>query len=308
MSKIIQWLKDPFLLFSIFVHKFIKGKAHFLSDKCYLSLLYRASFRKKLDWKNPQTFNEKLQWQKLYDRNPLYSLLVDKYEVKKYVEEQIGKEYIIPTIGVWYKFEDIDFSMLPNQFVLKCTHDSGGLVIVRDKSKLDIEAARKKINKSLKNNFYWPSREWPYKKVKPRIIAEQYMEDEETGELRDYKFFCFNGSPKYLFIASDRSKGNSEVKFDYFDMEFNRLPMRQAAHPNSTYDIKRPITFDLMKSLAKKLSENLTQVRIDLYEINGKVFFGEFTFFHHGGFVPFIPESYDLEWGQQIKLPISKQE
>lgn len=302
MKKIFRIIKDPFLLFSIFVHKFIKGKARFLSDKCYLSLLYLASFRKRLNWNNPKTFNEKLQWLKINDRQPLYSKLVDKYEVKKYVAEIIGDKYIIPTLGVWESFDEIDFSLLPNQFVLKCTHDSGGLVVVKDKSQLNKEGARKKLEDSLNKNFYWNSREWPYKNVKPRIIAEKYMEDYETGELRDYKFFCFNGTPEYLFIASDRSKGNSEVKFDYFDADFNRLEMRQSVHPNSTYYIKRPRTFDIMKELASKLSQGIIQVRIDLYEINGQVYFGEYTFFHHGGFVPFIPDRVDLEWGEKIIL------
>lgn len=304
MKKLIRWIKDPFLIYSIFVHKYLKGRVHFLSDKCYLSLLYLASFRKLPNWENPQTFNEKLQWLKIHDRKSLYTTLVDKYEVKKYVADKIGEAYVIPTIGVWEHFDDIDFSKLPNQFVLKCTHDSGGLVIVKDKRQLDLDAVRKKIESSLKQNFYWQSREWPYKNVKPRIIAEQYMEDKETGELRDYKFFCFNGTPQYLFIASDRSKGKSEVKFDYFDIDFNRMPMRQAVHPNSTYEITRPKRFDEMIELASNLSKDLIQVRIDLYEINGKVYFGEYTFFHHGGFVPFIPSECDLEWGEKIFLPL----
>lgn len=303
MNKILKLIKDPFLLFSVFVNKYIKGKAKYLSDKAYLSLMYCAAFRKYMNWTNPQSYNEKLQWLKLYDHNPLYVSLVDKYEVKRYVADLIGEEFIIPTLGVWDKFDDIDFNKLPNQFVLKCSHDSGGLVIVKDKSKLDFSVAKDTIDNCLKRNFYWISREWPYKAVRPRIIAERYMEDSETRELRDYKFFCFNGEPKYLFIASDRSKGNKEVKFDYFDVNFNRLPMRQAAHPNSNYDIRRPKTFDEMLSLAKVLSKGLIQVRIDLYEINGKVYFGEYTFFHHGGFVPFIPEKYDYEWGNEIKLP-----
>lgn len=305
MKKIIRLIKDPFLIYSILVHKYIKNNAHFLSDKCYLTLLYIASFRKFPNWKNPQTFNEKLQWLKLYNRNPLYSTLVDKYEVKRYVAKKIGEEYIIPTLGVWDSFDDIDFNSLPNQFVLKCTHDSGGLVIVKDKSNLDVNAAKEKIEKSLKRNFFWQGREWPYKNVKPRIIAEKYMVD-INGELKDYKFFCFNGKVTYLFIASDRNKEDSEVKFDYFDIDFNRLNMRQAIHPISNYKIEQPDNFDKMKELAEKLSRGIPQVRIDLYNINNMIYFGEYTFFHHGGLVPFVPESYDLEWGSKIVLPNEK--
>ena len=159
---------------------------------------------KKLNLKNPQTFNEKLQWLKLYDRKPIYTTMVDKYEVKQFVANIIGEEYIIPTLGVWNSFDDIDFDSLPDRFVLKTTHDSGGVVICSDKRKLDLDTARKKLTKSLKNNFYYQGREWPYKNVKPRIIAEKYVIDDITGELRDYKFFCFDGDPKFMFIATER--------------------------------------------------------------------------------------------------------
>lgn len=297
MSDIIKIIKNPY---RILAH-LIKGKDRFLSDKTYLNILYRACFGKPINWKKPQTYNEKLQWLKIYDRNPLYTTLVDKYEVKKYVAERIGAEHIIPTLGVWEHFNDIDFEKLPDQFVLKCTHDSGGLVIVQDKSKLDIETAKTKIEKSLKRNYYWSSREWPYKHVKSRIIAEKYMVD-IAGDLKDYKLFCFNGKVYYLFIASDRNKPGEEVKFDYFDRDFNRLPLRQAVHPNSSYDIKKPENYEGMVTLAEKLSVGLPQVRVDFYDINGKIYFGEYTFFHHGGFVPFIPEKYDWEWGGKMNL------
>ena len=301
MASIKKLLKNPAKI----VHILNKLKlSRLLNDKHYLRLAYKASFGKKLDLENPKTYNEKLNWLKLYDRNPLYTTLVDKYEVKAYVADKIGEEYIIPTLGVWDKFEDIDFDKLPEKFVLKCTHDSGGLAICRDKSTFDVEAAKKKIKKSLKRNFYYYGREWPYKNVKPRIIAEEYMEDEETAELRDYKFFCFDGVSKALFIASDRQKAGEEVKFDFFDIDFNHLPFTQG-HPNAKVLPEKPKCFDEMRSLAEKLSKGLVQARIDFYEANGKVYFGEITLFHHNGMMPFAPEEWDYKFGEMIKLPIA---
>src|SRR5699024_8410056 len=181
-----------------------RGLLNWLPDKIYLKICFRAKMRRKIDFSNVRTYNEKLQWLKINDRNPIYTKMVDKYEVREYIANHIGEEYLIPLIGVYDSFEEINFNELPNQFVLKCTHDSGGLVICKDKSKLDIEAARKKINDSLKRNYYYLFREWPYKNVKPRVICEKYMVDEFEKELKDYKFFCFNGKPKALFVASDR--------------------------------------------------------------------------------------------------------
>lgn len=299
MSSVKKLLKNPAKI----VFLFDKLKINWLlPSKTYLKLKYKAFTGKKLNLKDPQTYNEKLQWLKLYNKNPIYTTMVDKYEAKKYVAERIGEEYIIPTLGVWDKFDDIDFGALPNQFVLKCTHDSGGLVIVKDKSTFNKEKAKKKIEKSLKTNFYLWGREWPYKNVKRRIIAERYMEDTETQELRDYKFFCFDGEVKALFIATDRGKIDEETKFDFYDEEFNHLPFLHG-HPNATKEIKKPINFEKMKELASKLAEGFPHVRVDLYEIDGKIYFGELTFFHHCGFVPFEPEEWDYKFGSWIKLP-----
>lgn len=274
---------------------------NWMPDKAYLKWKYAAIMNKKLDLKNPKTFNEKLQWLKLYDRKPIYTTMVDKYEVKKYVADRIGKEYIIPTLSVWEKFEDIDFDALPNQFVLKCTHDSGGLVICRDKEKLDQVAAKKKIERSLKRDFYMEHREWPYKNVKPRIIAEQYMEDEKTAELRDYKFFCFDGNVKALFIATDRQKQGEEVKFDFFNENFEHLDFRQG-HPNASVYPEKPENFDKMCQLAGQLSKGFPQLRVDFYEVNGKIYFGELTFYHFAGLTPFNPEKWDEIFGSWIDL------
>ena len=278
-----------------------------LSDKAYLKFTYRVKFGRRLDLDDPKTYNEKLQWLKLFNRKPDYTTMVDKYAVKDYVAEKIGEKYIIPTLGVWDSFEDIDFDKLPDQFVLKCTHDSGGLAICRDKSSFDKNAAKEKIEKSLKYNYYKKGgREWPYKDVPRRIIAEQYMEDEKTQELRDYKFFCFDGEVKALFIASERYS-NEETKFDFFDADFNHLPFTNG-HPNAKVLPEKPVCFEEMKELAAKLSVGIPQARIDFYEVNGKVYFGEITFFHWGGMKPFDPEEWDYKFGEWIKLPIDSPE
>lgn len=281
------------------VLKKIKYFLRFLPDKTYIKLYYYMQFKKKCNLDNPVTYSEKLNWLKLNDRKTEYTNLVDKYEVKKIVSNIIGEEYIIKTLGVWDNFDDIDFEELPNQFVLKCTHDSEGIVIVKDKKKLNIKEARKKINKAMKYNFYYIGREWPYKNVKPRIIAEEYMEDHVDKELRDYKFFCFSGEPKLMFVATGRSSGKTQ--FDFFDMDFNHLELIQH-YPNSKTPIKKPANFEKMIELSKQLSKNLKHVRVDFYEVDGKVYFGELTFYHFSGFQPFTPEEWDKKLGDMIKL------
>lgn len=298
-KRIINILKNPLRLFMTFGHR---GWFNWINDKTYLQIAYRIAMGKKLPLDNPQTYNEKLQWLKLYDRKPEYTLMVDKFEAKKYAARIVGEQHIIPTLGVWDRFDDIDFDKLPNQFVLKCTHDSGGLIICKDKTKLNKEKARSVINGCLKNNYYWGQREWPYKDVKPRIIAEKFMVDESGYELKDYKWFCFDGEPKALFIATDRGVKGEETKFDFFDMEFNHLPFTNG-HPNANKEIKRPTGFDEMRVLAKKLSKGIPHVRVDFYDINGHIFFGELTFFHWSGMTPFVPEEWDYTFGSWIKLP-----
>ena len=274
----------------------------FLPDVPFLKLKYRVAMKKKLNLKKPVTYNEKLQWLKLHDRKPIYTDMVDKFEAKRYVAERIGEEYIIKTLGVWDHFDEIDFDKLPERFVLKCTHDSGGLVIVKDKNNLDKAAAKEKIEKCLKRNFYYAGREWPYKNVKPRVLAEEYMEDSKTAELRDYKFFAFNGKVKALFIASERQKENEETKFDFFDAEYNHLPVRNG-HPNAEIPPEKPKNFEKMKAFAEKLSEGIPHLRVDFYEVDGKIYFGELTFSHWSGMVPFEPEEWDKTFGDWIELP-----
>lgn len=277
------------------------GLYGWMSDEKYIKKKYKIKMGKELKLNPPITYNEKLQWIKLHDHNPLYTTLVDKYAVKNYVANLIGEKYIIPTLGVWDKFDDIEFEKLPDQFVLKCTHDSGGLVICKDKTKFNRDMAKKLIEKCLKRDFYQFGREWPYKNVAHRIIAEQYMEDSRFKELRDYKFFCFNGEVKALFVATERQKTGEDVKFDFFDSEFNHLEVKQG-HENAILLPEKPNCFDEMKVLASKLSKGLREVRVDLYEVNGKIFFGELTFFHHGGWTPFFPEEWDYKFGEWIEL------
>lgn len=300
-KKLRKLLDNPLSIIPSLGHR---GWFNWMNDEAYLKMLYRVKMKESLDLEHPQTYNQKLQWLKLYDRKPEYTQMVDKYEAKKYVARIIGEEHIIPTLGVWERFEDIDFDKLPNQFVLKCTHDSGGLVICKDKVQLNKEKARTLITSCLKNNYFWGLREWQYKNVRPRIIAEQYMED-ESGELKDYKFFCFDGEAKAMFIATDRSNPNEETKFDFYDMDFKHLPFTNG-HPNATKSIKKPRGFDEMKILAAELSKGIPHVRVDLYDINGHIYFGEMTFSHWSGFVPFVPAEWDTTFGSWIKLPTTK--
>lgn len=272
---------------------------HTMPTKAYLKLKYRVVFKKPLDLKNPQTYSEKLQWLKLYGYRPEHTTMVDKVLVKDYVRNIIGDEYIIPTLAVWDSPDGIDFDSLPDRFVLKCNHDSGRVVVCRDKAGLDRDKALKEMRASFRHNYYLMGRETPYKFVRRKVFAEQYMQDEKTSDIRDYKFFCFGGVPKAMFIASERA---TDVKFDFFDMDFNHLPLRQG-YDNSPYPIGKPENFELMKELAAKLSKGLPHVRVDLYEINGKVYFGELTFFHFSGFMPFEPADWDRTWGEWLELP-----
>lgn len=272
-----------------------------MSDEEYLKNLFIAIMGYNINMENPKSFNEKLQWLKLNDRNPMYFNLVDKCEVKKYVAELIGDEHVIPTYGVWDKFEDIPFDDLPNQFVLKCTHDSGSLVVVKDKIHFDKKEAKKRIEKHKKNNYYLWGREWPYKNVKPRIIAEKYMEDSATSELRDYKFFCFNGTAKCFKVDFDRF---TDHHANYFTPDGKLMMLGEAAYPpDPNKEIKLPESIPLMKELAEKLSKDIPFLRCDFYDVNGQVYFGELTFYPASGFGKFIYEGNDELLGSWLKLP-----
>ena len=296
--KIKKALKNPYYACELILNQL----ARYVSDENYVKWKYYLNFRKKLHLDNPQTYNEKLQWLKLHDKHDEYTQMVDKYEAKKYVASIIGEEYLIPTYGVYNSFEEIDFASLPQQFVLKCTHNSGGVFVCKDKAVFDIKGARKQVNKWLKKNPYWKNREYPYKNVKPRIIIEQYMEDESGYELKDYKFFCFDGKAKYIFVASDRGKDDEETKFDFYDIEWNLLPFTNG-HPNSNKKMKKPENYDKMVDISERLSKGIPHVRVDLYNINGRIYFGELTFFHWSGLVPFVPPKWDVIFGDSLVLP-----
>lgn len=272
-----------------------------LPDSIYLKILYFRNIGCKLNLNSPVNYNEKLQWLKLHERKNFYSQMVDKYSAKEYIAERIGKEYIIPTYGVWSAFGDIDFDQLPNQFVIKCTHDSAGLVICRDKKTLDKHAVQMKLENSLKHNFYYNGREWPYKNVKPRIIAEKYMEDTELRELRDYKFFTFNGVPKIVHIVSNRQNANEETYGDFFDMDYNHLDLTMG-HNNAPVLPVMPKNFEKMKEFAAKLSEGTKHLRVDFYEVDGLLYLGELTFFQDSGFADIQPPEWNAILGNWILL------
>lgn len=277
------------------------GLTRWMSDEQFLKKEYYLAMRKPLNLDNPQTFNEKLQWLKIHNRKPEYTTMVDKYAVKQYVADRIGSQYIIPTLGVWDHFDDIDFDALPNQFVLKCTHDSGGLVICKDKTKLDKKATKKKLEYYLKRKYYYVHREWPYKNVKPRIIAEKYMTNGFNEELNDYKLMCFNGKVKATFVCNSRFSKEG-LKVTFYDTDWKRMPFERH-YPADKTEIAKPKTYDEMVALTEKLAEKIPFIRADFYEICGKTYFGELTFFPGSGYEEFTPESWDKLFGDWIKLP-----
>lgn len=300
-KKITKILKNPMALFLTLG---IRGVFNWMPDEQYIRIAYRCKMHKKLDLNNPQTFNEKLQWLKLYDRKSEYSLLVDKYEAKKRVAERIGEEYIIPSLGVWNSFDEIDFSSFPKQFVLKCTHDSGSIVICKDKSMFDKEKAKSVLNTGLKHKFFWAAREWPYKEVRPRIIAEKYVCENKHGDLKDYKFFCFNGKVKCFKIDYDRF---SRHRANYYDINMKQLPFGEKEYPfDINKKVQMPANLTQMIKLAEKIAKDIPFVRVDFYNCGGKIYFGEITFYPAGGWGVFDPEEWDYVLGSWIELPSIK--
>lgn len=302
LNKIIKYIMNP----SFFLVKLDNKGLIRLSDKKYIEINYKRNIGKKLNINNPKTFNEKLQWLKINNQKDEYTKLVDKYEVKQYIKEKIGEEYVIPTIGVYDKFEEINFDELPDKFVMKCTHDSGGLVICTNKSKLDIEKAKEKINRCLKNNYFYSGREYPYKNVKPRIIVEPYVVDTKTQELRDYKFFCFNGKVMFFKVDFDRQTNH---KANYFDTNLDLLPFGEImCPPDFNKKIDMPSNIKKMIAVAEKISNNIPFVRVDLYNKDESILFGECTFFPASGYGKFIPEEWDLKIGNMLNLGENKNE
>lgn len=283
----------------------LERMAPIVPDVMYLHIKYYLRMGKWLNLKNPQTFSEKLQWLKLYGRRPIDTILSDKYAVKDYITKEIGSQYVIPLLGVWDSFDDIDFDELPNQFVLKCSHDSGGIIICKDKRLFDVEKARAKLNRSLKTDYYVYSRERAYKKIPRRIIAEQYMEDCDSSELKDYKFFCFDGEVKYFKIDFGRF---TEHHANYYGPHGEFLNLTETSYPPKIdANIHLPINLNRMVELAGMLSKGIPFVRVDFYEVSGQVFFGEFTFSPAGGMTPYEPDVWDYKIGSWIRLPEKKQ-
>ena len=281
--------------------KLFRKLSRLIPDRIYLQIVYFRHFKKFIDFDNPKTFNEKIQWLKLNYRKEEYTNLVDKYRVKQYITKLIGEEYVIPTLGVWKNVDDIDFKSLPEKFVLKCNNDSGGIVICKNKKDFDEVKAKSFLKERLKNNGYWYGREWPYKNVKPCIIAEKYMEDSISKDLKDYKFFCFNGSMEFFDIDIDRF---IEHRSNYYDRNGNFLPFGKTyCPPDYTKKIEMPKNLDKMIELAETISHNTVLSRIDFYEIDGQVYFGEITFYPGSGFSPFTDEKWDYKLGDMRDLP-----
>ena len=272
-----------------------------MPDEVYISKRFEAVFGKKLNLDNPKTFNEKMQWLKLYDREDDHTIMVDKYLSKEYVSKKVGEEYVAKLLGVWDKVEQIDFSSLPNQFVLKTTHDCGGVIVCKDKSKLNKRKVFAKLKKHLRNEYFYHCREWPYKNVIPRIIAEEYLEDKAEDVLPVYKFLCFNGQPKIIQVIQNDKKENETV--DYYDEYWSKLELKQN-YPNSDKYLDKPSKFEKMLEVAIELAKDKPFIRVDLYLVNDKIYFSEFTFFSDAGFKRFYPEEWDEKLGSWINLPV----
>ena len=296
--KIRRYIKDPYYALG---NDMIQKCPHLMSDKYYLSVLWKMIMGYELDWEHPKTFNEKLQWLKLHDRNPLYSTLVDKFRVKQWVADKIGEQHVIPTLAVFNSVDEIDLDKLPDQFVLKCNHDSGSVVICRDKTSFDLEAAKVKLAKALRRNFYWEAREWAYKKVNRLVFAEKYVENVGSIDLLTYKFLCFNGEPHLMYITVK----NDSVFENYYDMDGKSLDIRRKFPINK--QLKDEVEcFEEMKRIARALSENLRLVRLDLYKVGGQVYFSEYTFYDWAGLMNFTPDVWNHRLGELIQLPTDK--
>ncbi len=289
------------------VDAFVRRYCSWLPDKPYLQIRYRCNMGRWIDWENPTLYQEKLQWLKVYNRKEQYTKMVDKISAKEYAASIIGEKYIIPTLGVWNHFDEIDFNCLPERFVLKTNNGGGntGVIVCKNKSKLDKKAAKECLEKSLASSIYKSYREWPYKNVVPKIFAEEYMEDDtefNKGGLSDYKFTCFNGIADNVMVCCDRSSGNT--KFYFFDREWNVLPLnKRGLETDPSFKLPKPDCIEEMFEIAGKLSAGVPFLRVDLYYINGRPYFGETTFFPASGFDPNILPQTEILFGNKIQLP-----
>lgn len=272
-----------------------------IPDPIYIKLIFKGKLGYSINLNDPKTFNEKLNWCKLYNRNPLYPKLADKYAVKQIVADMIGEQYVVKNLGVWKHFDEIEFDKLPNKFVLKCTHDSSGVIICKDKATFDYKAAKEKLEFTLKMNYFYACREWPYKNIPPMIIADEYLDDHTGRELQDYKFWCFNGVPKIMYVTNKGAK----VEENFYDMDFNVLTINHG-YPRTQPEYHKPKEFELMKELAAKLSVGIPFVRVDFFDVDGQVYFGEFTFFDWAGLGKFSDMKTDMDLGNLVVLPVKQ--
>ena len=307
LKKLTQFVSDPSVR-TFYFHS--KHLLDCLDDKTLTQLVFKAKLGYPINLTHPQSFNEKVSWQKLYDRDPRYTQMVDKYQAKEYAGHIIGEEHIIPTIGLWNSVDEIDFDSLPDKFVLKCTHDSGGTVVCRDKNTLDINSAKKKLNYYLHRNYYKLWREWPYKDVPHKIIAEILIEDDssdsESNELTDYKFYCFNGKAEFMYISKGLTNHATAV-MSFYDFNGNELPFKRSDY-RSYQNAPMPANLQEMITIANHLAEDINSlfVRVDLYSVNGCIYFSEITFSPCAGMTPFEPAEYDFELGEMINMSGSK--
>lgn len=296
----MKFLMNPGYRFSFMAHR---GFYKELPDEEFLKKAYRKIMGRELNLESPQTFNEKLQWLKLYDRDSRYTVMVDKYLVRDYIAEKLGEEYLIPLLGVWDDPDDIDFDALPEQFVLKCNHNSGlGMCICKDKSQLNIKKTKEALRKGLREDYYLTGREWPYKNVPRKIVCEKFMVDHGNVELSDYKIHCYNGKPRFTLVCRDRFSASGLTE-DFMDENWNRLDVKRPDHPQGTSIPRRPLNYEKMFEFAEKLAKDIPFVRVDFYEINGKIYFGELTFYPASGFEKFEPGKWDKTFGEWLDLP-----
>jgi hypothetical protein len=282
---------------------FVKKSLKFLPDRIYVKLYYRMRVGRKLDVNNPKTLNEKLQWLKFNYCFPLQSVVSDKLLVREYVKQKIGEQYLIPLLGKWKKYEDIDFNQLPNKFVLKCNHDSGGLVVCTDKDKLNYSIAKNKIEKSLNSNFFYIGREHQYRNIKPMILCEKFISDNGKVPM-DYKIYCFNGEPDVILVCKDRFAGNTHrAKYYFYDHKWKFIPLNKGDDNISNPEIPCPKNLDEMIEIAKELSKDFIFSRIDLYNIDGKIYFGEITLSPNSGFDADITRKTDIMFGKKLEIP-----
>lgn len=297
LNKVKKILLCPWIIVNILNTTVVR---YILPDKLVISCRFRTEFGRRINLKEPRTFNEKLQWLKLYDRKPHYCKMVDKYDAKEIVANAIGNEYIIPTLGIWEKIEEIDFDSLPESFVLKTTHDSHSVIICKEKKDFNFAQARESLQRSLRYNYFYGGREWPYKSVKPRIIAEEYVPGDETG-LTDYKIHCFNGEPQFVLVCRNRYTG-AGLQEVFYDLSWKKIPVKRPECCDEIIDIEQPESLNEMLDIAENLSSGIPFLRVDFYQYKGNVYFGEFTFFPASGYKHFVPETYDNYFGSLLDL------